>query len=131
MAKPRKATKTARKKPTAAIRAAAEVIWDEPPAHYGGAFSKMLVRPESCGSKSIDYRISVYQPRAYVALHKHRIQEQVYHVLEGEGLMELDGKKQVVRKDDVIFIPPGIEHAIYNTGMTDIKFVVVTSPADE
>ena len=123
--------KTSSKKPTAAIRAAAEVIWDEPPAHYGGAFSKMLVRPESCGSRSIDYRISVYQPRAYVALHKHRIQEQVYHVLEGEGLMELNGKKQVVRKDDVIFIPPGIEHAIYNTGMTDIKFVVVTSPADE
>ncbi len=131
MAKPSKATRTVRKKPTAAIRAAAEVIWDEPPAHYGGAFSKLLVRPESCGSKSIDYRISVYQPRAYVAPHKHRIQEQVYHVLEGEGLMELDGKKQVVRKDDVIFIPPGIEHAIYNTGMTDIKFVVVTSPADE
>lgn len=131
MAKPTRTKKTAGKKPTAAIRAAAEVIWDEPPAHYGGAFSKMLVRPESCGSKSIDYRISVYQPRAYVAPHKHRIQEQVYHVLEGEGLMELDGKKQVVRKDDVIFIPPGIEHAIYNTGMTDIKFVVVTSPADE
>lgn len=131
MAKTTKPKKTVRKKPTAAIRAAAEVIWDEPPAHYGGAFSKMLVRPESCGSKSIDYRISVYQPRAYVAPHKHRIQEQVYHVLEGEGLMELDGKKQVVRKDDVIFIPAGIEHAIYNTGMTDIKFVVVTSPADE
>jgi mannose-6-phosphate isomerase-like protein (cupin superfamily) len=126
-----KAKKSTRKKPIPAIRAAAEVIWDEPPAHYGGAFSKLLVRPESCGSKSIDYRISVYQPRAYVALHKHRIQEQVYHVLEGEGLMELDGKKQVVRKDDVIFIPPGVEHAIYNTGMTDIKFVVVTSPADE
>ena len=131
MTKSVKAKKSVGNKPTAAIRAAAEVVWDEPPAHYGGAFSKLLVRPESCGSKSIDYRISVYQPRAYVALHKHRIQEQVYHVLEGEGLMELDGKKQVVRKDDVIFIPPGIEHAIYNTGMTDIKFVVVTSPADE
>ena len=131
MAKSSKAKQSTRKKPSPAIRAAAEVIWDEPPAHYGGAFSKLLVRPESCGSKSIDYRISVYQPRAYVALHKHRIQEQVYHVLEGEGLMELDGKKQVVRKDDVIFIPPGVEHAIYNTGMTDIKFVVVTSPADE
>jgi len=131
MAKKAKSTKASHKKATPAIRAAAEVIWDEPPAHYGGAFSKLLVRPESCGSRNIDYRISVYQPRAYVALHKHRIQEQVYHVLEGEGLMELDGKKQVVRKDDVIFIPAGVEHAIYNTGMTDIKFVVVTSPADE
>jgi len=131
MAKKAKAKRNAAKKPTPSIRPAATVIWDEPPAHYGGAFSKLLVRPESCGSKSIDYRISVYQPRAYVAPHRHRIQEQVYHVLEGEGLMELDGERTVVRKDDVIFIPAGIEHAIYNTGMTDIKFVVVTSPADE
>ena len=45
--------------------------------------------------------------------------------------MELDGERSVVRKDDAIFIPPGTEHAIYNTGMTDLKFVVVTSPADE
>ena len=131
MAKKTAADKSPRKKPTAVIRPAATVVWDEPPAHYGGAFSKMLVRPESCGSKSIDYRISVYQPRAYVAPHRHRIQEQVYHVLDGEGLMELDGERSVVRKDDAIFIPPGTKHAIYNTGMTDLKFVVVTSPADE
>jgi mannose-6-phosphate isomerase-like protein (cupin superfamily) len=120
-----------RSKAKPVIRPAASVMWDEPPAHYGGAYSKMLVRPEPCGSKQLDYRISVYQPRAYVALHRHRIQEQVYHVLEGEGLMEMDGSRTVVRKDDVIFIPPGVEHAIYNTGMTDLRFIVVTSPADE
>jgi mannose-6-phosphate isomerase-like protein (cupin superfamily) len=114
-----------------AIRAAASVMWEEPPAHIGGAYSKMLVRPECCGSASLDYRISVYQPRAYVAPHRHRIQEQVYHILEGEALMELDGERSVVRRDDVIFIPPGVEHAIYNTGMTDLRFIVVTSPADE
>ena len=61
--------------------------------------------------------MSVYQPKAYVAPHRHRIQEQIYHVLDGEGLMEIEGERTVVRKDDVIFIPPGVEHAIYNTGM--------------
>ena len=115
----------------AAIRPAASVMWDEAPGHYGGAFSKMLVRPESLASKAIDYRISVYQPRAYVAPHRHRIQEQVYHVLDGEGLMELAGVRTVVHRDDVIFIPPGVEHAIYNTGLTDLRFIVVTSPPDE
>jgi mannose-6-phosphate isomerase-like protein (cupin superfamily) len=119
------------KKPTAMIRPSASVMWEEPPAHYGGAYSKMLVRPEPCGSKSLDYRVSVYQPKAYVAPHKHRIQEQIYHVLDGEGLMEIEGSRTVVRKDDVIFIPPGVEHAIYNTGMTDLRFIVVTSPPDE
>ena len=114
-----------------AIRAAASVMWSELPGHFGGAYSKLLVRPESCGSQSIDYRVSVYQPRGYVEPHRHRIQEQVYHVLDGEALMEIDGERTVVRKDDVIFIPPGVEHAIYNTGMTDLRFIVVTSPADE
>jgi mannose-6-phosphate isomerase-like protein (cupin superfamily) len=114
-----------------AIRAAASVLWDELPGHFGGAYSKLLVRPESCGSKSIDYRISVYQPRAYVELHRHRIQEQVYHVLDGEAVMEIDGERTVVRRDDIIFIPPGVKHAIYNTGMTDLRFIVVTSPPDE
>jgi len=114
-----------------AIRAAASVLWDELPGHFGGAYSKLLVRPESCGSKSIDYRISVYQPRAYVELHRHRIQEQVYHVLDGEAVMEIDGERTVVHRDDIIFIPPGVKHAIYNSGMTDLRFIVVTSPPDE
>jgi mannose-6-phosphate isomerase-like protein (cupin superfamily) len=110
------------------IRNLAEVIWNELPGHHGGALSKLLVHPETLGSQQIDYRISTYQPNAYVEPHKHRVQEQVYHVLEGEGLMERDGKRQVVRKHDVIFIPPGTEHALYNTGLGPLTFIVVTSP---
>jgi mannose-6-phosphate isomerase-like protein (cupin superfamily) len=115
----------------ALIREAASVMWEEPPAHLGGAYSKMLVRPEPSKSELIDYRISLYQPKAFVAPHKHNVQEQVYHILEGEGFMELDGERQIVRKDMVIFIPPGVEHAIYNTGMVDLKFIVVTTPPDD
>jgi len=77
------------------------------------------------------YPRTMYQPMAHVALHKHRVQEQVYHVLEGEGLMEIDSKKHVVRKHDVIFLPPGIEHSISNTGLVDLVFLVVTSPVTD
>ena len=88
------------------IRNIAEVPWREFPNHFGGALSKPLVMPETASSQRIDYRISMYQPMAYVARHKHRVQEQVYHVLEGEGLMEIGNEKHVVRKHDVIFRPP-------------------------
>jgi len=115
----------------AVIRPSASVMWEEPPAHYGGAYSKMLVRPEPCGSKVLDYRVSVYQPKAYVAPHKHRIQEQIYHVLDGEGLMEIGGETRVVRKHDVIFLPPGIEHSISNSGLVDLVFLVITSPTTD
>jgi quercetin dioxygenase-like cupin family protein len=110
------------------IRNIAEVAWREFPNHFGGALSKPLVMPETAGSRRIDYRISMYQPMAYVARHHHKLQEQVYHVLDGEGLMEIAGTSHVVRKHDVIFLPPGVEHAISNSGLTDLVFLVVTSP---
>jgi mannose-6-phosphate isomerase-like protein (cupin superfamily) len=113
------------------IRNIADVPWKEFPNHFGGALSKPLVMPETAGSQYLDYRISMYQPMAYVALHSHKVQEQVYHVLDGEGLMEIDGKHQVVRKHDVIFLPPGISHSIANSGLVDLVFLVVTSPVSD
>jgi len=112
----------------AIIRNIAEVAWRQFPNHYGGALSKPLVMPQGAGSKHLDYRISLYQPMARVELHSHEIQEQVYHVLDGEGLMQIDGKPHVVRKHDVIFLPPGVAHDITNTGLVDLVFIVVTSP---
>ena len=125
-------SKTERKIPNVAfIRNIAEVPWKEFPDHFGGALSKPLVMPETAGAKQLDYRISMYQPKAYVKVHKHKVQEQVYHVLEGEGLMEIDGKSHVVRRHDYIFLPPGVEHSISNTGVSDLIFIVATSPVSD
>src|SRR5580704_15545545 len=85
------------------IRNIAEVPWREFPNHFGGALSKPLVMPETANSRHLDYRISMYQPMAHVARHKH----------------------------DFIFLPPGIEHAISNTGLVDLVFLVVTSPVSD
>ena len=108
------------------IRNIAEVPWLEFPDHFGGALSKPLVLPDTAGSQHLDYRISMYQPMARVKLHRHLVQEQIYHVLDGEGLMRIDGKDHVVRKHDVIFLPPGVEHAIENSGLVDLVFLVIT-----
>ncbi len=42
--------------------------------------------------------------------------------------MELSGERHVVRRHDVIFIPPGIEHSIINTGLENLVFLVITVP---
>jgi len=115
----------------AVVRHMAEVLWENPPAHSPGALSKMLVRPENADTRLFDHRISCYQPMAYVEPHTHKVQEQIYHVLEGEGLMEIDGERQVVREGHVIYFPPGVEHAIYNTGQVDLRFLVITTPPED
>ncbi len=115
----------------ASIRNIAEEPWQEFPGHYGGALSKALVHPDTVGSRQLDYRISTYQPMAYVQVHAHKVQEQIYHVLDGEGLMEIDGERRVVRRNDVIFLPPGVPHAIQNSGVGDLTFIVVTTPVKD
>jgi len=115
----------------ASIKNVTETLWRQFPNHFGGALSKPLVMPETMKSKHLDYRISMYQPMAYVEKHSHKVQEQVYHVLEGEGLMEVGDKTHVVRKHDVIYLPPGVEHSINNTGVADLVFIVATSPVTD
>ena len=122
-----------KKKPSAqaVIRNVVETPWQQYPGHFGGALSKPLVRPETAGSRLVDYRISTYQPMAYVETHTHKVQEQIYHLLEGEGSMEIEGRRRTVRRHDVIFIPPGVSHSIRNDGLTDLTFIVVTTPAED
>lgn len=109
----------------------AEIAWQEFPGHFGGALSKALVRPENCGAQRIDFRISSYQPMAHVAEHVHRVQEQVYHVLDGEGLLTLDDRRVLMRKNDFVFVPPGVRHSFTNNGLGPLVFLVVTSPVDD
>ena len=117
--------------PKSLIRSIAEEPWQQFPAHFGGALSKALVAPSTTGARQLDYRISTYAPMAYVEYHVHQRQEQVYHILEGEGLMEIDGEKRVVRAHDVVFIAPGSWHGITNSGLGQLTFIVVTSPVTD
>ncbi|WP_270937970.1 cupin domain-containing protein [Falsiroseomonas oryzae] len=112
----------------AVLRNAATVTWIEGPGHHGGALSKILVAAEPGGSRLVDYRISSYAPGAHVARHKHEAKEQIYHVLEGEGLLELGEATHVVRAGDVALIPPHVPHALQNTGLGRLVFIVVTVP---
>jgi mannose-6-phosphate isomerase-like protein (cupin superfamily) len=41
--------------------------------------------------------------------------------------MEIEGKKTIVRRHDVIFIPPGISHSICNNRISDLTFIVVSA----
>ncbi|HZM33042.1 MAG TPA: cupin domain-containing protein [Burkholderiales bacterium] len=120
-----------KKRPAALIEAMARVPWKEFPGHFGGALSKILAGPENVGSKRIDFRISRYAPNAYVAEHSHEIQEQIYYVLEGEGLLEVDGERHLMRPHDYVYVPPGVRHSFTNTGIAGLVFLVVTTPAED
>ena len=114
-------------KPKAKVMRAEEAFWEEPPGHFA-AFSKMLVHPSNADTRYFDFRISSYQPKGYAEVHVHEIAENIYYILQGKGIVELDGKRHLVEPHMVVHIPAGVRHGIFNTGLEDLIFIVAASP---
>lgn len=110
------------------VRELAEFLWQQSPGHFGGALSKVLVGENTAGARDLDFRISTYEPAAYVQTHVHEAKQQIYYFLEGEGLLEFGGEKKIVRPQQFIFIPPRVAHGLHNTGLDNLVFMVITTP---
>lgn len=107
-----------------------EVEWIEAPGHFS-AFSKLLITPDNSGTKYFDFRISSYQPKGYCESHSHEHAENIYYILKGKGIVELNGSRKLVEPHMVIFIPPRVKHSIINTGYEDLIFIVIASPPQD
>jgi len=79
--------------------------------------------------RHLDYRISMYQPMAYVARHKHKVQEQIYHVLEGGGL-DGDRPARTMWCASTTSSSCGRNSSMPSRtrGLVDLVFLVITSP---
>lgn len=44
--------------------------------------------------------------------HYHKLSEELYFILEGQGIMEINGEERQVLPGDAILIPPGAWHQI-------------------
>lgn len=109
----------------------ANMPWKEYPGHFGGALSKELAGPTTTGSQRLDFRISRYAPMAYVQEHVHAVQEQVYYVIEGEGILTMNEARHLMRAHDYVYVPPGVRHSFTNTGTNGLVFLVITTPAHD
>jgi mannose-6-phosphate isomerase-like protein (cupin superfamily) len=60
------------------------------------------------------------------ARHYHKLSEELYFILEGNGTMEIDGNARPVKVGDAILIPPGAWHQI--TADRELVFLCCCAP---
>ncbi|MBP6785483.1 MAG: cupin domain-containing protein [Verrucomicrobiales bacterium] len=60
--------------------------------------------------------------------HYHRESEEIYFILEGTGLMEINGEQRTVGPGDAILIPPGEWHQIRCPDIDGIRFLCCCAP---
>ncbi|MEW6050336.1 MAG: cupin domain-containing protein [Candidatus Zixiibacteriota bacterium] len=61
---------------------------------------------------------------------KHRLTgDEVYVILQGEGILHVDNESSPVSPMDVIEIPPGSIQWLENTGACELAFLCIVDPA--
>jgi mannose-6-phosphate isomerase-like protein (cupin superfamily) len=62
-------------------------------------------------------------------IHNHQITEEIYHIIEGSGIMTLGFEEFEVRKGNSICIVPRTPHRIQNTGKEPLKILCCCASA--
>ena len=89
--------------------------WYEAPKHKG-AYGKDLITPENSDAEKLAVRLFYIEPGGMAEPHSHKVMEHTFYVIKGSLLVICDGEKHQLCEGDIIHIPPGVTHEVYNTG---------------
>jgi uncharacterized cupin superfamily protein len=83
------------------------------------------------GAQKLGYNVTAVPPgkRAF-PFHSHRVNEEMFFVLEGTGELRIGEARHPIRKGDFIACPPGgpeTAHQIVNTGSVELRYLAVST----
>lgn len=98
------------------------------PAKFAGGMAPIGHR---LGAQKLGYNLTVVPPgkRAF-PFHSHRVNEEMFFVLEGAGEVRIGTETWPIRAGDVIGCPPGgpeTAHQITNTGTATLRYLAVST----
>lgn len=96
----------------------------------GSEIRELLAHRNSCIQKQSLAEARVPSGMS-TAPHYHPRTEEIYYILEGAGVVIVDGDMRNVGPGDAIAIPPGAVHRITTTSNTPLRFLCCCSPGYE
>lgn len=69
-----------------------------------------------------------YAPGSGRAVHVHEESDDLWFLVEGEGVAVIGGKEESVRKGDAIMTPAGTSHGLWNRGKEPMIVLDVLTP---
>jgi uncharacterized cupin superfamily protein len=83
------------------------------------------------GAQKLGYNLTAVPPgKAAFPFHCHRVNEEMFFVLQGSGEVRIGEERHPIRTGDVIACPPGgpeSAHQIVNTGSEELRYLAVSS----
>jgi mannose-6-phosphate isomerase-like protein (cupin superfamily) len=94
-----------------------------------GSFIRELFHPDNHGNKNQSLAEATIPVGSETLSHRHNKSEELYHIIEGTGIMTVDNHQLNVATGDTVCILPGRSHCIKNTGAIPLKLLCCCSPA--
>lgn len=60
--------------------------------------------------------------------HRHARARQFFYILDGDAVMEVDGRRVALASGQGLEIPPGTAHRFRNDSPRDVRFLVISMP---
>jgi uncharacterized cupin superfamily protein len=83
------------------------------------------------GARQLGYNLTVVPPgKCAFPFHNHRVNEEMFFVLSGEGEVRIGPERYAIRTGDVIACPSGgpeLAHQIINTTQADLRYLAVST----
>ena len=94
-----------------------------------GSLIRELMHPDAHGNSKQSIAEATVAAGSLTVLHRHHRVEEIYHVIEGFGVVILGSEQAEVTAGDTVCIPPGTRHRIKNIGEKPLKILCCCSPA--
>jgi mannose-6-phosphate isomerase-like protein (cupin superfamily) len=102
----------------------ADVAKSGPAPHNGpGRSTGYNFFDKAAGFKQV-FRKRVLHPGAAIGYHPQK-EDEVYYILSGEGVMQMNGKEFPVKPGDGILTRPGSSHGLKQVGKDDLVLIIV------
>ena len=73
--------------------------------------------------------LNCFEQGQFHHLHTHSGMDKVYQVVEGEGVVLLDGRELPIQAGQLVVAPEGVPHGIRNTGPGRMLVLAILAPA--
>ncbi len=98
---------------------------------HGSFQGKYAMIGTAIGAKRLGYNLTIVQPgKKSCPFHNHYINEEMFLILDGTGVLRFGDKEFPVKKNDIIACPPGgkeLAHQLINTGDSDLKYLALST----
>ena len=107
-----------------------DIAMPQPGPHGGAGGTTAFPFFRDAPALGFEFRKRVLHRGAGIGLHQHH-KDEIYYVLSGRGIYELDGKAQSVQTGDAMLTRPGSTHAIRQDGDEDLVLLIMYGKKQE